>query len=124
MRQVLKNTEGVVFALYIDLTAVFDKVPRHITYEVLKFRTGGKKLFHILWLLYDGTSGKICGDVTGFSIEAGTRQGGIESCTVFNWFFDWVLNIADHEIDQRFPNGWAIQYIVHCKFVTSLALDT
>ena len=61
-------------------------------------------------LLYDGTSGKICGDVTDFPIEAGTRQGGIESPTVFNWFFDWVPKVAAYEIDQRFPNGWGIPY--------------
>ena len=61
-----------------------------------------------LTILYDGTSGKICGDVIDFPIEAGTRQGGIESPTVFNWFFDWVLKVAAYEIDQCFPKSWGI----------------
>ena len=123
-QQVLKNTEGVIVALYIDLTAAFNKLPKHLMCEVLKITTGCKKLIDILWLLYEETSGKICGDVTDFPTEAGTRRGGIESPTIFNWFFEWVLKVAAHEINHRFLNGWVFNTHIHLQMpVTSVALD-
>ena len=50
-------------------------------YEALKFRAGGNKLTNFLRMLYDGMKCQIqvCADKIDFSIEAGTRQGGVES---------------------------------------------
>ena len=41
-------------------------------------------------------------------VLVGCRQGGQESPCLFNYYFDYVLRIAAHDIDKEFPDGWGI----------------
>ena len=77
---------------------------------VLAFRTGSMVLVNLIKCMYEGTIGIIKGSESSFDILAGTRQGGIESPTCFNYYFDFVLKIAAKEIDEKYPDGWGIRY--------------
>ena len=47
-----------------------------------------------------------------FSLDilCGCRQGGLESPTLFNYYFDFVLKVCAEEIDRKFPDGWGISF--------------
>ena len=40
----------------------------------------------------------------------GCRQGGLESPTLFNYYFDFVMNVCANEIDRIFPDGWGLSF--------------
>ena len=75
-----------------------------------KIRTGAKILVYILRKLYDGTTAFISGTKTHFDILVGCWQGGLESLTLFNYYFDFVLKICSEEIDRKFPDGWGLSF--------------
>ena len=77
---------------------------------VLAFRTGSMVLVNLMKSMYEGTNGVVKGSESIFDILAGTRQGGIESPTCFNYYFDFILKIAAKEIDEKYPDGWGIRY--------------
>ena len=60
--------------------------------------------------MYEGTTASIKGMKTSFDVLIGCRQGGQESPCIFNYYFDYVLKVAAHEIDKEFPDGWGIPY--------------
>ena len=43
-----------------------------------------------------------------FDVLVGCRQGSQESPCIFNYYFDYVLKIAAHDIAKEFPDGWGI----------------
>ena len=45
-----------------------------------------------------------------FDVLIGCRQVGQESPCLFNYYFDFVLKVAAHEIDQMYPQGWGINF--------------
>ena len=65
---------------------------------------------YILRKLYDGTTAYIAGTKTYFDLLVGCRQGGLESPTLFNYYFDIVLKVCAEEIDRKFPNGWGLSF--------------
>ena len=58
--------------------------------------------------MYEGTTASIRGMKSSFDVLVGCRQGGQESPCLFNYYFDYVLKVAAHEIDKAFPNGWGV----------------
>ena len=96
--QIRKSTGKTIFALYIDLTAAFDKIPRRYLWEVIRKRTGANKLVNILESLYKNNRGNIANSEIWYQIFGGTRQGGIESPPSFVWYFDFVLKIMRNRI--------------------------
>ena len=88
---------------------MYDHIPREFLFRVLEFRTGAKILIYILQKLYDGTA-IISGTKVRFDLLIGCRQGGLESPTSFNYYFDFVLKVCAEEIDHKYPNGWGIPY--------------
>ena len=96
--------------IFVDLTAAYDHIPREFLFRVLEFRTGAKILIYILRKLYDGTTAYIAGTKTHFNLLVGCRQGGLESPTLFNYYFDFVLKVCAEEIDRKFPNGWGLSF--------------
>ena len=96
--------------VFVDLTAAYDHIPREFLFRILEFRTGAKILVYILRKLYDGTTAFISGTKTHFDILVGCRQGGLESPTLFNYYFDFVLKICAEEIDRKFPDGWGLSF--------------
>ena len=56
------------------------------------------------------TTAFISGTKVRFDLLICCRQGGLESSTLFNYYFDFVLKVCAEEIDRKYPNGWGISY--------------
>ena len=50
-----KNKESLI-AVYIDLTAAYNHIPRNFLFKVLDLRTGASHLIAILYKIYQGTT--------------------------------------------------------------------
>ena len=110
MKSVVQKHGGTLVAVYIDLTAAYDHIPRDFLFRVLQIRTGASHLIAILRKMYEGTTASIKGMETAFDVLVGCRQGGQESPCLFNYYLDFVLKVAADEIDKRFPDGWGIDF--------------
>ena len=110
LKNVIQKHTGPLVLIFVDLTAAYDHIPREFLFRVLEFRTGAKILVYILRKLYDGTKAYISGTKTTFDILVGCRQGGLESPTLFNYYFDFVLKVCSEEIDRKFPDGWGLSF--------------
>ena len=116
-KMVIEKCQGTLIAVYIDLTAAYNHVPRDLLFKVLTMRTGATHLIAILKKMYEGTTASIRGMETTFDVLIRCRQGGQESPCIFNFYFDYVLKVAATEIDKAFPDGWGIPFqynIPHC----------
>ena len=60
--------------------------------------------------MYENTTASIRGSTAKFDVLIGCRQGGQESPCIFNYYFDYVLKVAAHEIDRMYPDGWGIEF--------------
>ena len=110
MNNVIKKYGDPFVAVFIDLTAAYDHIPRDFLFKVLEIRTGATTLINILKLMYIGTTASIKGMRSIFNVLIGCRQGGQESPVLFNFYFDFVLQVAAMEIDKAFPNGWGLKF--------------
>ena len=110
MKNIVDKHSGTLIAIYVDLTAAYDHIPRDLLFKVLKARTGATTLIDILQKMYEGTTAAIGGMRKVFDVAIGCRQGGQESSCLFNYYFDFVLKVAAHKIDQVFPDGWGISF--------------
>ena len=110
LKNIIQKHTGPLVLVFVDLTAAYDHIPREFLFRILEFRTGAKILVYILRKLYDGTTAFISGTKTHFDILVGCRQGGLESPTLFNYYFDFVLKICSEEIDRKFPDGWGLSF--------------
>ena len=110
MKNIIEKTKDPLIAVYVDLTAAYDHIPRDFLFRVLKFRLQAPHLVDILQLMYQGTTASIKGMKSLFDVLIGCRQGGQESPCLFNYYFDFVLKVAAHEIDQEYPEGWGISF--------------
>ena len=52
LRNIIEKYNGPFIAVYIDLTAAYDHIPRDFLFRVLELRTGAAFLIHILKLMY------------------------------------------------------------------------
>ena len=48
MKNIIKKHSGTLIAIYIDLTAAYDHIPRDLVFKVLRARTGATYLINIL----------------------------------------------------------------------------
>lgn len=110
MKNVIDKYKDPFVAVYIDLTAAYDHIPRDFLFRVLEVRTGATSLLTILKLMYTGTTASIKGMKAAFEVLVGCRQGGQESPVLFNYYFDFVLKVAALEIDKAFPEGWGLEF--------------
>ena len=110
MKNVIDKHKDPFVAVYIDLTAAYDHIPRDFLFKVLELRTGATFLLSILKLMYVGTTASIKGMKSAFEVLVGCRQGGQESPVLFNYYFDFVLKVAAAEIDEAFPEGWGLNF--------------
>ena len=100
VKTVIEKYGGELIAVYADLTAAYDHIPRDFLFRTLSLRTGAHHLTAILRKMYEGTTASIVGMK---SIV------GKESPCLFNLYFDYVLKVAANEIDKCFPEGWGIE---------------
>ena len=119
LKTVIDKYSDPLIAVYIDLSAAYDHIPRDFLFRVLLLRTGAKHLVAILRKMYEGTTASIRGMKVKFDVLVGCRQGGQESPCLFNYYFDYVLKIAAHAIDQAFPDGWGIQFEYQIPYMCS-----
>ena len=110
MKTVIDKYAEPLIAVYIDLTAAYDHIPRNFMFQVLSIRTGATHIVNIIKKMYEGTTASIRGMRAKFEILVGCRQGGQESPCLFNYYFDYVLRVAAHEIDKAYPEGWGISF--------------
>ena len=110
MNKILKKSKDPLIAVYVDLTAAYDHIPRDFLFRVLNFRLQAPHIIKILQLMYHGTTASIKGMRSVFEVLIGCRQGGQESPCLFNYYFDFVLKVAAHEIDILYPEGWGIDF--------------
>ena len=110
LKTVIDKYAEPLIAVYIDLTAAYDHIPRDMLFRVLRLRTGATHLINILEKMYESTTASIRGMETKFEVLVGCRQGGQESPCLFNYYFDYVLKIAANEIDAAYPDGWGIEF--------------
>ena len=87
-----------LYLCFIDLKKAYDSVNREALWATLRKRYGiPSKLVHILGSLHEGTKGvvraydKVSDE---FPIMNGIRQGDILDPTLFNLFFDAVIDMA------------------------------
>ena len=88
---VTEKVGDTLIAVYVDLTAAYDHIPRDFLFKVLKLRTGAKHIVAILKKIYEGTTASIKGSKAVFDVLVGCRQGGQESPCLFNYYFDYVF---------------------------------
>ena len=110
LKTVIDKYNDTLIAVYIDLTAAYDHIPRNFLFKVLDLRIGASHLIAILYKMYQGTTASILGMKEKFDVLVGCRQGGQESPCIFNYYFDYVLKVAACEIDKQFPEGWGIEF--------------
>ena len=108
VRSIIDKCDGAIIAIFVDLTAAYDRIDRVCLFKVLSIRTGAPFLANLLYKLYQTTTATIRGTKLPFEVLSGCRQGGLESPSLFNLYFDFVLKVCANEIDRRFPDGWGI----------------
>ena len=100
VHQITDQMKLPVYALFVDLTAVFDKVARQRMFDLLKKRLPrhySKKLIDLLEVLYSKTTTALAEAPDNvFDVECGMRQGGPESSRLFNLYIDMVMRIFLH----------------------------
>ena len=110
MKNVIEKTIDPFIAVYIDLTAAYDHIPRDFLFRVLRFRLDAPLIIDILQLMYQGTTASIKGMKSYFNVLIGCRQGGQESPCLFNYYFDFVLKVAANEIGRMYSDGLGIEF--------------
>ena len=117
LKSVIDKYNDTLIAVYIDLTAAYDHMPRNFRFKVLDLRTGASHLIAILYKMCRGATASIFGMKEGFEVLFGCRQRGQESPYIFNYHFDYVLKVAACEIDKKFPDGWGIEFVFNIPHV-------
>jgi len=97
IHQITDHLKQPVYALFIDLTAAFDHVPRSALFQSMKKRlsdTHSKKLINLLEVLYSHTTTALVeAPEHTIDVQTGVRQGGPESPMLFNLYVDLVMRI-------------------------------
>lgn len=101
IRHIIEKTTGFFVVAFVDLTAAYDKLPRDFIFRVAAYRFQAPDVIGILRKLYECTWAKVRGSKVKFDILTGCRQGGLESPSIFNCYFDFVLKICSEQIDKK-----------------------
>ena len=111
-RQMINKYQGEIWGCFIDVKAAYDWVPRETLWRILRMRMGAEndKIVDIFQLLYEKTTAKISGSKSVIDVKIGLRQGGAESCVLFNYWLDTVFRIILHKISLKYPNGTGIEH--------------
>ena len=106
VRQMTTKISQPIWGCFVDLKAAYDWVDRATLWRVLRLRLGtsGDKLIDILENLYRTTVAELDGCKDPIHVLIGLRQGGPESCILFNYWLDTVIRVALTEIERNFPS--------------------
>ena len=110
-RQIIAKHRGEIWGSFVDVKAAYDWVPRELLWRILKIRLGpeNSKIIDVFENLYRKTTAKIDGSESIIDIFIGLRQGGPESCMLFNFWLDSVIRIVMYKCEQKYP-GYGINH--------------
>ena len=69
--------------------------------KVFEYRTGASNIIRILRQSLNNTSAQVKGALSCFSTESGLKQGALESPSLFNIYFDFVIQISKYYINLK-----------------------
>ena len=105
IQQLSYQKKTPVYALFIDLTAAFDHIPRKIMFATIKQRLNtatSKQLIELLEVLYQNTTTSLAeAPEKVFETKSGVRQGGPESPMLFNLYIDFVMRSFLNECNEK-----------------------
>ena len=105
IQQLSYQKKTPVYALFIDLTAAFDHIPRKIMFATIKQRlktVTSKQLIELLEVLYQNTTTSLAeAPEKVFETKSGMRQGGPESPMLFNLYIDFVMRSFLNECNEK-----------------------
>ena len=116
LKFVIDKYNDTLIAVYIDLTAAYDHMPRNFPFKVLDLRTGASHLIAILYKMCRGATASIFGMKERFEVLFGCRQRGQESPYIFNYYFDSFLRLLHVKLTRNFRmagvlNSYLISHI-------------
>ena len=84
-----------MYALFIGLTAAFDKIERGWLFQSIRQRIpGSQKIVNVLQELYSHTTSALSETPEDiFQLMLGVRQGGPESPMLYNLYMDYVMRV-------------------------------
>ena len=88
LKTMIDKNKVSLIAVYIDLTAAYDHIPRNILFKVVDLMTVAPHLIAILYKMYQGTTASILGMKEKFEVLVGCRQGGQESPCISNYYVE------------------------------------
>ena len=111
-RQIIQKYIQEIYGCFIDIKAAYDHVPRKLLWKLMRIRLGpeNEKIVDIFEKLYSKTTAKLPGSKETINVEIGFRQGGAESCMLFNFWMDSIIRIIQYKISQKFPRGTGIAH--------------
>lgn len=115
-RQITTKVASQIFGSFIDLRAAYDHLYRPLIWRILRMRLGEKadKIIRILECTYEDTQAKLDGVDAPIPIKVGVRQGGVESCVIFNYVLDTVMRVVLAKIEAIYPGAGIIhRYDIH-----------
>ena len=104
LQRITRNTNQKIWVLLTDMTAGFDTVIRQFCFQSIYHRLPkGANLtnFQILESLYNHTEGFLTNTKDTIQLKRGTRQGGVESPSLWALFLDWILRIFIHQAQEE-----------------------
>ena len=106
-RQLTTKTAEPIWGCFVDLRAAYDHLHRGTLWKMMRTRLGKEtgKIVDILECMYEDTQAVLDGKPDPLPVKVGVRQGGAESCVIFNYALDFVLRIALHKIEAQFPGS-------------------
>ena len=96
LQTITRNTNKNVWVLLTEMTAGFDTVIRKFCFQSIYHRlpeNADLANFQILESLYHHTEGYLTNTKDTITLKRGTRQGAIESPSLWALFLDWILRI-------------------------------
>ena len=105
VQQITNKMKKPVYALFVDLSAAFDHVERSWLFKSINNRfpqNADKTLIQLIESLYAFTTTALSetpDDI--FRITAGVRQGGPESCMLYNLYMDFVMRVFIEECKKK-----------------------
>ena len=74
VRNIIVKSSETMYLVFIDLTAAYNKIPRHLLFRVMDIRLGCKHLVSLIQSIYTETTAKIRGSKKWFKVTNGCRQ--------------------------------------------------
>ena len=117
IQRLASKTGRTIYALYIDLSAAFDKVIRSWIFHSIRIRIpegANTILIDLLERFYRKTKAYLRLDEnTIFNTSIGVRQGGIESPSLFCWYLDTVMMVYEARIAEKNIEPPVFQYRIN-----------